>query len=87
MGTEVSGEASNAIHENCQIADCARKLIFFPEPGVQRKSVSVCSAQMASLQELLEEFRDLHLEVEFAPGNLRLVKEVCSRPVTCDHAR
>ncbi|KAK2436721.1 hypothetical protein QL285_021693 [Trifolium repens] len=40
--------------------------------ALSRKSVSVCSAQMASQQELLEEFRDLHLEVEFAPGNLRL---------------
>ncbi|KAK2395503.1 hypothetical protein QL285_057237 [Trifolium repens] len=54
------------------ILDCARKLVFFPEPGVRRKSVSVCSAQMASQQELLKEFRDLHLEVEFALGNMRL---------------
>ncbi|KAK2397880.1 hypothetical protein QL285_059409 [Trifolium repens] len=54
------------------ILDCARKLVFFPEPGVRRKSVSVCSAQMASQQELLREFRDLHLEVEFASGNMRL---------------
>ncbi|KAK2355410.1 hypothetical protein QL285_092825 [Trifolium repens] len=54
------------------ILDCARKLVFFPEPGVRRKSVSVCSAQMASQQELLREFRDLHLEVEFALGNMRL---------------
>ncbi|KAK2420476.1 hypothetical protein QL285_031201 [Trifolium repens] len=54
------------------ILDCARKLVFFPEPGVRRKSVSVCSAQMASQQELLREFRDLHLEVEFALENMRL---------------
>jgi hypothetical protein len=27
---------------------------------------------MASQQEILEEFRDLHFEVEFAPGNLKL---------------
>ncbi|KAK2414896.1 hypothetical protein QL285_037431 [Trifolium repens] len=54
------------------ILDCARKLVFFPEPGVRRKSVSVCSAQMASQQELWREFRDLHLEVEFALGNMRL---------------
>ncbi|KAK2380620.1 hypothetical protein QL285_068300 [Trifolium repens] len=54
------------------ILDCVRKLVFFPEPGVRRKSVSVCSAQMASQQELLREFRDLHLEVEFALGNMRL---------------
>ncbi|KAK2409994.1 hypothetical protein QL285_045389 [Trifolium repens] len=54
------------------ILDCARKLVFFPEPGVRRKSVSACSAQMASQQELLKEFRDLHLEVEFALGNMRL---------------
>ncbi|KAK2362677.1 hypothetical protein QL285_087718 [Trifolium repens] len=56
------------------ILDCARKLVFFPEPGVRRylKSVSVCSAQMASQQELLKEFRDLQLEVEFALGNMRL---------------
>ncbi|KAK2436442.1 hypothetical protein QL285_021436 [Trifolium repens] len=40
--------------------------------ALSRKSVSVCSAQMASQQELLEEFRGLHLEVEFTPGNLRL---------------
>ncbi|WJX94652.1 hypothetical protein P8452_76049 [Trifolium repens] len=40
--------------------------------ALSRKSVSVCSAQMASQQELLREFRDLHLEVEFALGNMRL---------------
>ncbi|KAK2407303.1 putative mitochondrial protein [Trifolium repens] len=40
--------------------------------ALSMKSVSVCSAQMASQQELLREFRDLHLEVEFALGNMRL---------------
>ncbi|KAK2395373.1 putative mitochondrial protein [Trifolium repens] len=40
--------------------------------ALSRKSVSACSAQMASQQELLREFRDLHLEVEFALGNMRL---------------
>ncbi|KAK2441465.1 hypothetical protein QL285_012763 [Trifolium repens] len=40
--------------------------------ALSRKSVTVYSAQMASQQELLREFRDLHLEVEFALGNMRL---------------
>ncbi|KAK2450171.1 hypothetical protein QL285_009303 [Trifolium repens] len=40
--------------------------------ALSRKRVTVCSAQMASQQELLREFRDLHLEVEFALGNMRL---------------
>ncbi|MCI36377.1 hypothetical protein A2U01_0057600, partial [Trifolium medium] len=40
--------------------------------ALSRKSVSACSALMASQQELLEMFRDLHLAVEFAPGALKL---------------
>ncbi|MCI58303.1 hypothetical protein A2U01_0079557 [Trifolium medium] len=40
--------------------------------ALSRKSVSVCSAVMASQQELLEMFRDLHLTVRFAPGALKL---------------
>ncbi|KAK2443367.1 hypothetical protein QL285_014479 [Trifolium repens] len=66
------GRSVNQVTRGKSDGDCARKLVFFPEPGVRRKSVSVCSAQMASQQELLREFRDLHLEVEFALGNMRL---------------
>ncbi|MCI29846.1 hypothetical protein A2U01_0051055, partial [Trifolium medium] len=40
--------------------------------ALSRKSVSACSAVMASQQELLEMFRDLHLTVKFAPGALKL---------------
>ncbi|CAJ2644784.1 unnamed protein product [Trifolium pratense] len=39
--------------------------------ALSRKSVSACSAVMASQQELLEKFRDLDLTVKFAPGALK----------------
>ncbi|MCI74485.1 hypothetical protein A2U01_0095749, partial [Trifolium medium] len=39
--------------------------------ALSRKSVLACSAVMASQQELLEMFRDLHLAVRFAPGALK----------------
>ncbi|MCI55390.1 polynucleotidyl transferase ribonuclease H fold, partial [Trifolium medium] len=40
--------------------------------ALSRKSVSACSAVMASQHELLEMFRDLYLTVKFAPGALKL---------------
>ncbi|MCI29973.1 CCHC-type integrase, partial [Trifolium medium] len=40
--------------------------------ALSRKSVSACSAVMASQHELLEMFRDLHITVKFAPGALML---------------